>query len=40
MISKWPVLAAGVLIILLIIAVDSLLIFHIYLAFYRKMTTL
>jgi len=40
MISKWPVLAAGVLIIVLIFAVDSLLIFHIYLTVYRKMTTL
>jgi predicted lipid-binding transport protein (Tim44 family) len=40
MISKWPVLAVGVFVIVLIIGVDSLLGFHIYLTVIRKMTTL
>ena len=39
-ISKWPVLVVGILAIILILALVSLLIFHIYLRVFRNMTTL
>jgi hypothetical protein len=39
MISKWPVLIVGVFVLLLVMAVDSLLVYHIYLNLVRHMTT-
>jgi len=40
MISKWPVLIVGIIIVVLLLGVDSLLIYHIYLTLIRRMTTL
>ena len=40
MISRWPVLAIGIIILVVILAVDSLLLYHIYLTIVRRMTTL
>lgn len=40
MISKWPVLAVGIIIVILLLGLDSLLIYHIYLTTVRRMTTL
>lgn len=39
MISKWPVIIVAVFVLLLLLAVDSLLIYHLYLNLVRKMTT-
>lgn len=40
MISKWPVLGVMIFLIVLLMGVDSLLIYHIYLTLIRRMTTL
>jgi hypothetical protein len=40
MISRWPVLAVMVLLAVVLLGVDSLLIYHFYLTLVRKMTTL
>lgn len=39
MISKWPVLIVALIVVVLIFGVDSLLVYHLYLIFVRKMTT-
>lgn len=40
MISRWPILVVMIGIILVLLGVDSLLIYHFYLTLVRKMTTL
>lgn len=39
MISRWPVLVVMVILVLMILAVDSLLVYHLYLNLVRHMTT-
>lgn len=40
MISRWPVLAVMIVILVVLLGVDSLLLYHFYLTLVRKMTTL
>lgn len=40
MISRWPVLVVGIIVIFVLLGVDSLLLYHLYLTLVRKMTTL
>lgn len=39
MISKWPVLIVMIIMVVLLLGVDSLLIYHLYLNLIRQMTT-